>query len=1019
MQAAAGYGKTTAVRRWLDESAARWLSGAALTTGARGTVPDGTTTIVDDVHLAQPGVLLPALGEQSRLVVIGRCPPPAAALPTDAIPARVGPVGLAMDAGGTAGLLDRSYGVTGADLAEQVYRFTFGWPTLVHLVGAALATDPALTAMVSGDRLLAALAGPGSTILGFLTEQVFAGLDPATRRLLADAAQVESISVELARTLGHRRAGDAIDHLTRLGLLASPGPAPGQLPKPGPAPTDGEHHVVPLVAAAARGHLSRPATRQRVLAAAAGWYRTRNRPAEALRLAATAGDDAGCATLLAEHGGALLFSGAAARVVAVASRLPAGVRDEHTDLLLAEALETTGDPRAALAVYASLAVDLHRRLRPALAWRYGAATYMWRDPRDALRVFSRGALTDEDTADEALLLGWTAAAHWLTGDEPQCRSYAERAHRSAVACGDERARANAYVALALCANLAADPAALMAHYQRALRLAEGVGDTVLVTRIRANMAAGLERQGRHAEALEVLVPATCLAERNGHVGMLAMALCNEGMLLRRLGRLDEAASRLIRSIELYQHMDSRKVTYPLSGLADVHRQRGRLGEAEALYREAMRAASGEANRQGMVPALAGLALVVAADRPAEATDLCREALRHASGSQVPTAHLAAGTIAVRAGDLAEALRHARAAAEAAGRQRDRPGLAEALELQSTATADPAEASRALTEALAIWQETHASVEIDRVRITLGQLPGAGTEQRASARLAAGRLRAAGVTPTPPARPGPAAPAQVEIRTLGGFSVLVGGDPVPPAAWPSQKARDLLRVLVARRGRPVPRDELAELLWGNGPGGQSERISHRLSVALSTVRSVLDPGRCVSPHHFIAASQANITLNLDRLTVDVEEFLTTAQQGLRLSEYDRHADAYAVLAEAERCFSGEVFAGEPYDDWARALREEARATYLHVLRALAVLARRDHDVDDAVRYLLRLLAIDQYDEQSHQSLIAVLARAGHFGEAARAQQHYAEAMREIGITATEIIGPALRDRRRSPTADSAL
>jgi DNA-binding SARP family transcriptional activator len=312
----------------------------------------------------------------------------------------------------------------------------------------------------------------------------------------------------------------------------------------------------------------------------------------------------------------------------------------------------------------------------------------------------------------------------------------------------------------------------------------------------------------------------------------------------------------------------------------------------------------------------------------------------------------------------------------------------------------------LTEALAIWRDTAACLDGDRVIAALGALAGASAEQRLDARLAAGRLRTAGVVLPGPARPDGDRPAGVEIRALGGFAVVAGGVPVPALAWQSRKARDLLRILVARRGRPVPREELAGLLWRSDAGG-GDRVGHRLSVALSTVRAVLDPQRTAPADHFLTTDQANVRLNLDRVAVDVETFLTAAQHGLRLSARGDDEQAHAVLAEAERLFTGELYADEPYDDWARTLRDEVHATYLHVLRVLAQLARRAGAFDDAVRHLLRILAIDPYDERSHRDLVTVLVDAGRYGEAWRAHTRYAEAMREIGIVAEPVPGLPVR------------
>ena len=66
-----------------------------------------------------------------------------------------------------------------------------------------------------------------------------------------------------------------------------------------------------------------------------------------------------------------------------------------------------------------------------------------------------------------------------------------------------------------------------------------------------------------------------------------------------------------------------------------------------------------------------------------------------------------------------------------------------------------------------------------------------------------------------------------------------GEVVLATAWQSKKARDLLKILVARRGRPTTRETFFELLW---PDEDPEPLGNRLSVAQATVRSVLDPER---------------------------------------------------------------------------------------------------------------------------------------------------------------------------------
>jgi DNA-binding SARP family transcriptional activator len=216
-------------------------------------------------------------------------------------------------------------------------------------------------------------------------------------------------------------------------------------------------------------------------------------------------------------------------------------------------------------------------------------------------------------------------------------------------------------------------------------------------------------------------------------------------------------------------------------------------------------------------------------------------------------------------------------------------------------------------------------------------------------------------------------------------VSVGATEVPPSAWQSRKARDLVRILVSRRGVPVPREEMTELLWAS-EGSDDARASHRLAVALSVARGVLDPGRWLPADHFITGDAASLALRLDRVVVDVEDFLADALPALRNG-------SRSALAEVEQRYTGEAFADDPYADWARPLRDEARATHTQVLHALAADAEDPHS---AIRYLNRVLTNDPYDERAHRGIVELLRAQGRHGEARRARTRFEDAMAEIGV-----------------------
>jgi DNA-binding SARP family transcriptional activator len=103
-----------------------------------------------------------------------------------------------------------------------------------------------------------------------------------------------------------------------------------------------------------------------------------------------------------------------------------------------------------------------------------------------------------------------------------------------------------------------------------------------------------------------------------------------------------------------------------------------------------------------------------------------------------------------------------------------------------------------------------------------------------------------------------------------------------------------------------------------------------------------------------------------------------------------------LVAAEAAHTSGFLDDDPYQDWAASLAEEVRATHVALLRALVSRLRSAGEVDEVVRYTLRLLGNDRFDERAHLDLIELLLAAGGHGEARRRYRIYVRAMAELSI-----------------------
>jgi DNA-binding SARP family transcriptional activator len=232
-----------------------------------------------------------------------------------------------------------------------------------------------------------------------------------------------------------------------------------------------------------------------------------------------------------------------------------------------------------------------------------------------------------------------------------------------------------------------------------------------------------------------------------------------------------------------------------------------------------------------------------------------------------------------------------------------------------------------------------------------------------------------------------------LHCLGAFRVFRDGHPVSTTAWQSKKARTLLKILVARRGRSTPRALLMEELW---PGEDPTVLSNRLSVALATVRSVLDPHKQHPADRYVAADKDAMRLDLENVAVDVEDFLTCATSGLSQLQQGRRDQGASALTEAVAMYSGDFLEEDTYEDWAHAMREEVRATYITAVRTLAELSVEAGHPDAAIGHYLRILAQDAWDEKAYLGLVWSLETAGRHGEARRSYREYAARMAELDL-----------------------
>lgn len=722
-------------------------------------------------------------------------------------------------------------------------------------------------------------------------------------------------------------------------------------------------------------------------------------PEPALRWAARHGSPELVRHTLARTGAGLLDSGSDVLTDA-ADRLPVPVGDPELDSVLASYFALRGDMARAQAHLPGDRATVHP---PRLGWRLASALWMHGDAAGALQAVAVTTPAQPGTADAAQLATMRATLAWGRGDGGAARAAADEALAEARTSGDHAALGAAWVAQALVTASEGDLVRNARCYSTALTHAITGRDVLTQLRIRCNVGSHLTETGRHREALVELDEALRLGEATGQRTRTALARLNQGQARLGLGLLDEALLDADAALTLWTDLDSPMAAYAQQLRGEILARRGDRTRAASAFRAAVAAARQQQDAQTLAPATAWLARCLVVDDPDRAAELAAQAVAEPAALGTLPAVLARGWIALHRGDHDTARSDAADARAQAGQRDDPAALAQALVLDLLATPSAGANDGRLSEARVLVEEIGDAVAQAELDVVEARLRG---ERRAAA-AARTRLRALGVRDSAAFVAGPLAVlherdrSAIRIRTLGGFAVELGDEVVAASAWQSRKARDLVKILTARAGKPVPRDTLAQLLWPEA----ADSSGNKLSVALSTARAVFDPAKAHPADHVIVADRDAVRLNTRTVAVDVEDYLALSDDALDAPV----SSAVPLLEAAVAAYAGDFCEEDPYEAWAGQTRDELRARHQQVLNALADLLLRAGRHDEVVPRLLSLLAMDGYDERTHLRLVGALVKAGRHGEARRAYRTYLDRMAELDIEPAAFPQPAAPTR----------
>jgi DNA-binding SARP family transcriptional activator len=218
-------------------------------------------------------------------------------------------------------------------------------------------------------------------------------------------------------------------------------------------------------------------------------------------------------------------------------------------------------------------------------------------------------------------------------------------------------------------------------------------------------------------------------------------------------------------------------------------------------------------------------------------------------------------------------------------------------------------------------------------------------------------------------------APLQVRCLGSFEVSLGWDKLD--SWRSNKAKLLLKYLIAQRGRPVPKDVLMETLW---PECDPLAGNNNLKAAVHALRQTLNlNGKDANDQgvaFYVLFLEGSYMINPQaELWVDVDEFERHCAVGRRLEKEGQIDEAMRAYELAEGLYRGDYLEDDPYEEWALLRREALKDVYLSILGKLGEHSVRREDYEVGILYWQKILSKDPCREDAYRGLIRCHSRLG--------------------------------------------
>jgi SARP family transcriptional regulator, regulator of embCAB operon len=263
----------------------------------------------------------------------------------------------------------------------------------------------------------------------------------------------------------------------------------------------------------------------------------------------------------------------------------------------------------------------------------------------------------------------------------------------------------------------------------------------------------------------------------------------------------------------------------------------------------------------------------------------------------------------------------------------------------------------------------------------------------------------------------AALSNLKVFLAGRIVVESDAVVIDESRFPGRQGRLLFAYLAAEQGRPVPRDKLADALWGHTPPATWEKA---LTVLVSKLRGLL------GELGMDGATALTGAFGCYRLDLAAGTWVDVAAAGGAAEEAEAalaagHLEAARAAASLAVSIARQPLLAGEEGEWVEQKRRELAEVHTRGLDALSAACLRSGDPLEAARWAKQAVALEPFRETGYRHLMLAHSAAGNRAEALRVYDRCRRLLAdELGAypsSETESVYRALLDEPKPPAPNA--